>query len=172
MYCQSYLSTETVLWLLCSILCCRSVLFFPHFHWHPDLSRWNCNPSSLLSDISALNRVSMCYVINYKTRRGSYKKQKLLTLHNHLGSPPVFGGVGVAHLFSFLCCVFCFVCLLPVSCVPNIASCSGLSILCWSFGFLLTFTSSYSLQWGNRCKPSIVLWQSIVPPFTYIVYCF
>jgi hypothetical protein len=28
----------------------------------------------------------------------------------------VFGRVRVAHLFSFLCCVFCFVCLRPVSC--------------------------------------------------------
>ena len=36
----------------------------------------------------------------------SYKKQELLTLHEHLGSPPVFGWVRGAHLFSFLCCVF------------------------------------------------------------------
>jgi len=35
----------------------------------------------------------------------------------------VFGGVHVADLFSFLC----FVCLSPVSCVPNVASVSGLS---------------------------------------------
>jgi hypothetical protein len=28
----------------------------------------------------------------------------------------------VAHLFSFLCCVFCFVCLRPVSCVPYVTS--------------------------------------------------
>jgi hypothetical protein len=32
----------------------------------------------------------------------------------------------VVHLFSFLCCVFCLVCLCPVSCVPNLASFSGL----------------------------------------------
>ena len=31
----------------------------------------------------------------------------------HLG---FFGGVRVAHLFSFLCCLFCFVCLCFVSC--------------------------------------------------------
>jgi len=37
------------------------------------------------------------------------------TLRDHLGSPLVFGGVCVDHLFSFLCCVFCFVCLHPVS---------------------------------------------------------
>ena len=34
----------------------------------------------------------------------------------------VFGEVRVTHLFSFLCCVFCFVCLCPVACVPNVAS--------------------------------------------------
>jgi hypothetical protein len=48
----------------------------------------------------------------------------------------VFGGVRVAHLFSFLCRVFCFVCLRPVSCVPNVANMSGFSILDCSFGFL------------------------------------
>ena len=37
----------------------------------------------------------------------SYKRQELLTLCEHMGSPPVFGGVRVAHLFfSFLCVVF------------------------------------------------------------------
>ena len=43
------------------------------------------------------------------------------------------------HIFSFLCCelVFmCFVCLLPVSCVPGIPSFSGLSILDDPFGLL------------------------------------
>ena len=47
-----------------------------------------------------------------------------------------FGGARVAHLFSFLCCVFVFVCLRPVSCVPNVTSVSGFSILDWLFGFL------------------------------------
>jgi hypothetical protein len=28
----------------------------------------------------------------------------------------VFGGVRVAHLFSFLCCILCFVCLRFVAC--------------------------------------------------------
>ena len=47
-----------------------------------------------------------------------------------------FGGVRVAHLFSFLCCVICFVCLCHVSCVLNVACFSGLSILDSPFGFL------------------------------------
>jgi hypothetical protein len=64
-------------------------------------------------------------------------RQGLLTLHVHLDSTPVFGEVRVAHLLSFLCCVFYFVCLRPVSCVPNVARFSGLSILDCSFG--LTF---------------------------------
>jgi hypothetical protein len=55
-------------------------------------------------------------------------KQKLLALH--LGSPPVLGWVRVAHLFSFLCCLH------PVSCVPNVVSVSGLSILHRPYGFL------------------------------------
>jgi hypothetical protein len=45
----------------------------------------------------------------------SYKKQKLLTLSQHMGSPPVFVEVRVAHLVGFLCCIFGFVCLRPVS---------------------------------------------------------
>jgi len=42
----------------------------------------------------------------------SYKKQELITLRGHLGVTPVpvfvFGGICVAHLFSFLCGVFYF----------------------------------------------------------------
>ena len=67
------------------------------------------------------------------TWREFYKRQELLTLCEHLSSPAVFGEVRVAHLFSFLCCVFCFVCLRPVSCVPKV---SGFSILDRPFGFL------------------------------------
>jgi hypothetical protein len=58
------------------------------------------------------------------------------------GLSQVFFWVGwgegeVAHHFSFLCCVVfvSFVCLRPVSCMPNIASVSGLSILDCLFVF-------------------------------------
>jgi hypothetical protein len=66
------------------------------------------------------------------TRRVCHKKQELLTIHEHPGSLQVYGKVHVAHL-RFLCYVvlICFVCLRPVSCVPN-----GLSILDCPFGFL------------------------------------
>jgi hypothetical protein len=53
----------------------------------------------------------------------SYKRQELLTVHMHMVSSPVSGGVSVGHLFSFLCCVR------SVSCVLNVVSVSGLSIL-------------------------------------------
>jgi hypothetical protein len=68
----------------------------------------------------------------------NYKRQELLIFRKHMGSPPVFGGVCVAHLFSLLCCVafLCFAYFNPVSCVPNVASISGLSILDCTFGFL------------------------------------
>ena len=57
----------------------------------------------------------------------SYKKQDLLTLRENMVSIMVFGGVCVAHLFSFLCCVvggsvlliflvFCVVLLVGLCC--------------------------------------------------------
>ena len=46
-----------------------------------------------------------------------------------MGSPQVFSGVCIAHLFSFLYCVFCFICLHPVTGILNVAIVSGLSIL-------------------------------------------
>jgi len=46
-----------------------------------------------------------------------------------------FSEVCVAH-FSFLRCVFCFICLRPVYCVLNAASVSGFFILNCHFGFL------------------------------------
>ena len=60
---------------------------------------------------------------------------------NFLGSLSFFCGVHVAHRFSFLCCgVFlCFVCLHPVSCVPNVASVSGFVFCDCSFSFLYVY---------------------------------
>ena len=47
-----------------------------------------------------------------------------MTICEYLGSPTVFGGVRVAHVFRFLCCVvfLYFVCLRSVFCIPNVAS--------------------------------------------------
>ena len=47
--------------------------------------------------------------------------------------------VRVARLFSFPCCVFCFVCLRPVSRVHNVVS--GLSILRFSLAFIQIISS-------------------------------
>ena len=74
-------------------------------------------------------------LIIWVTRRVLYKRHELFTLREHMGSSPVFRGVRVVHLF-FLCCVFVFVCLRAVSCVPYVASVSRLSILDYPFGFL------------------------------------
>ena len=65
----------------------------------------------------------------------SYKKQKLLTLRKHLSSSPVFGEVRIANFLAF-CLVLGFVCLRHVSCVSNVSSVSGLSILDCAFSFL------------------------------------
>ena len=62
------------------------------------------------------------------------KKPELITVCQHLGSCPVFGVVRVAHLYSLMCCVFLF--CLSSSCVPFVASFSGLSILDYPFDFL------------------------------------
>ena len=53
--------------------------------------------------------------------RVAYKMIELFTSREHLGSLLVFGGVSVAHLFTFLCCA--------VSCVSSFPIVSGLSIL-------------------------------------------
>jgi len=49
---------------------------------------------------------------------------------------PVVRRVRVAHLFRFLCYDFCVICLRPLSCVPNVACVSRLSILDYPFAFL------------------------------------
>ena len=53
----------------------------------------------------------------WATQWVSYMKQELCTLHEHLSHPPVFGGLRVTHLSSFLCCYFhllvSLLCLVP-----------------------------------------------------------
>jgi len=67
---------------------------------------------------SAYNNIRLVYMSNMAV---SYKRQKLLSFREHLESPTVFGGVRVAHCFSFLFFFVCFACLRPVSLVcPNL----------------------------------------------------
>jgi len=61
---------------------------------------------------------------------------EVVALRVRLDSPSVFGGICVAHVFSFLCYGYCFVCLRLVSCVPYVVSFSVLYNLDCSFGFL------------------------------------
>ena len=53
----------------------------------------------------------------------------MVALCGHMDSPSVFGVVRVAHLFCFLCCGRCFLCLRPVSYVFDVLRFSGLSII-------------------------------------------
>ena len=70
----------------------------------------------------------------------SYKKQELLTLHQHLVSHPlprvfVSAIIVLLNYFIFLCCVFAlFVFVLHL--VPGVVCVSGLYRLECSFGFL------------------------------------
>jgi hypothetical protein len=86
------------------------------------------SPTRLLSDLT----------IHMSNTTGVISESEMLTLRENLDSPPVCGGVRVAHLVCFLCCVgyLCFVCLPPVSCVSNVISVSALSILDCLFGCL------------------------------------
>ena len=68
------------------------------------------------------------------TLRVTYKRQELFALRGRLDSPPVFGGVHIAHLLYVV--FFYLVCLRPVSCVSGVASVSGVSILDCPFCFL------------------------------------
>jgi hypothetical protein len=79
-------------------------------------------------------------------------------LCEHLGSPLSFGGSRVVHLFSFLCCDFCFVCLRAVSCVSNVASICGLSIIKYHLRFSLIFIATvlYILKTFHNLAISIL----------------
>ena len=104
--------------------CDRSI----HFTSLYDFLFWNCTDS-----------VVVCF-LNFS------RKQELLTLHEYLGSPPVFDGVCVAHLFSFQCYVF-LLCL-SSSCVLCTQCCQFLWIVhSWlPLRFSLTFIA-YSGLW-------------------------
>jgi len=77
----------------------------------------------------------------------------------------VFGGVRVAHLFSFLCCIL-FVWLRHVSCVPNVVRVSDCPFFFLTFiwkrtgwGFLCSHCGSHLLTFFHR---KIFLWNSVV----------
>jgi len=102
------------------------------------------------------------------TWRVSYKRQKLLALRKHLGSPSDFGGVCVAHRFSFLCRVFVLsvfvLCLVypmlpvPLDCPFLISPFVFLWLLCHKFEiYLMTISlSSICFLWENVIQESLL----------------
>jgi hypothetical protein len=84
--------------------------------------------------------VLLSYTYTYCSWSIIFIHEKLYKKQEHLDS----GGVCVAHLFSFLCSVFCSVCGRPVSCMPNAVS--GLSI-------------PFSLMFISKCEFRFVMFQ-------------
>ena len=81
---------------------------------------------------------------------------------------PGFLLVRVAHPFSFLCSVFCVVCLCSMSCVPSVASFSKLSIRCLplvilNVKYLLILSSRRTIN-NHKRPPSYHM------KFTYNIY--
>jgi hypothetical protein len=124
--------------------CCSSTWVLPHFLVGSVLLEHMVSPS-----VFGGVRVARAPVFSPSVRWGPccsstcVLRQVLVgsVLLEHLCSPPVFGGVRVARILSFLCCVVlcCVVCVwfvCPMSCVPYVASASGLFILDCPFGFL------------------------------------
>ena len=71
----------------------------------------------------------------------------------------LFAYCGVQHI---LCCILCFVCLPLVSCVPNVASLSGLCILNCLFGFSNVYFISKmfeekSIEYCTPCRTELSL---------------
>ena len=102
----------------------------------------------------------------------SYKKKEHLTLIEHLSSPPVFGGVRVAHLSSVLCChIMCLYVLSSVLCCwlrfPHksnvrfvfISSCLVVSNT-YCVVFLFCYSSSCITYVSLDCSCLIALWYS------------
>ena len=81
----------------------------------------------------------LCYLLAHiVVFNTSYKRQQLPTLR--FASTWVHPRILVLFIFSVFCvvlrfCVLCFVCLCPVSCMPNVVSVSGVSILDCLFDF-------------------------------------
>ena len=112
-YWVEVIATKCLRWVVITIW--LTVTKYPYLKW-----QWICSflrrfffffplsPTRLVSDLTI-------YVSNSMV---SYKKQELLTLHEHLGSPPVFGRVCVFSVVFvvLLVVVLCIVCpLLSVS---------------------------------------------------------
>ena len=84
-----------------------------HGRRHELVNRWsNSNWSVPFQEEFSLFLLDLTICV---TRWVCYKKHKLFTLPEPLGSP--FFSWCFSHYYSFLCCVFCFVCICTVACV-------------------------------------------------------
>ena len=99
----------------------------------------------------------------------------LLTIHEHLGSPQVFGGVLVALLVSFLCCLFFpffFLLYLSSSCVSSVYN-LPLSLDCPFSMADSVFSNVYLLRGGvgpiKLVEPSTYYWSGITKPYKWSV---
>jgi hypothetical protein len=111
----------------------------------PHIRSGNCLHivSTCSPPVSGVVFIARLYFITRLTRWVPLVEQELLTVSEHLSSPPVFSGVGVtrslvvclyfvsppvsgvvfiARLY-FLCYIvfLCLVCIRPVSCVPSVS---------------------------------------------------
>ena len=73
----------------------------------------------------------------------------MLILHKHLGSPQFFWWVPCCSSVQFSV-FFLFFCLRPVSCVPNVACISGLSILDCPLNFPQVYSNFESNRFTNK----------------------
>ena len=127
----------------------------------------------------------------------SYERQDLLTFRG-TWITLVFGGVHFAHLFSFLCCVFCFVWLCPrffltfiyrqvcvfllIFLLSNIFSCPSIYASEYLFGIIkLAYINSIFQMSRNKIKQykqewlteySCLCWNRNTPEHVYAIFYF
>ena len=105
-----------------------------------------------------LRRTTRILDLTWAACRVSCRKQRLLTLPEHLSLPPVFGGVHVVHLFlvfgvvSVLCLCFCLV-LVVLRSLSVIVDFPLPWISHWYFFISLCLRAFYSLPYGMDFCP-------------------
>jgi hypothetical protein len=103
------------------------------------------------------------------------KKQVLITRRKHMSSPPVFYGVRVAHLFSFLCChIMCLYILSSVlwyplrfphindvrfviisGCLYECACLICVVCVCWRMMVSVTYCAVFLFYFSSSCVPYV-----------------
>jgi len=131
--------------------------------------------SLLLNLIKLGDGLSKCVLTLWVTWWVSIKRQELPTFRVHLGSHP-FGGVRVAHRFSFLVfgvmfCLFSFCILCLVLCLVSCSvSCVVFCVLC-----LVLCLVSCSVSCSVSCVPNVARvyeWSIVDCPFDFLLCLF